>query len=260
MQILRLVNLEKRFDDKVVLKNINWTVNEGERIIVCGPSGEGKTTLLKLISLLEYPTNGAIYYKGKKVAEGYGRRSKVFIDGNVYRAEVGIVFQNFNLWPNKNVIQNITEGLIYVKKLPKDKAVQKAKELLDLFDVEYTYSQNGKQMIKYPGELSGGQQQRVALARTLAMEPKVILLDEITSALDPPLAADVLKYLAMINEQYDLTFIYVTHYLEFAKRLGSRFIFINDGEIRVDTEMESLDNYLKDEELARYIEPLEYLK
>lgn len=259
-EILRLQNITKKFGENLVLEDIDLSIKTGERIVVCGPSGVGKTTLLRLITLLERPTYGSIYFRGELICEAR-KKVRIFTDENKYRTRVGIVFQQFNLWPNKNVIQNITEGLIHVRKMSPTQAEKKARELLERFDVEYSYTKNGKQIIKYPPELSGGQQQRVALARALAMEPEVLLLDEITSALDPPLAAEVLKYLMMINEQYELTLIYVTHYLEFARRLATRLIFIKNHRIQVDVPIEELDAHLKkNSELAQYVKPLEYLR
>jgi polar amino acid transport system ATP-binding protein len=144
----------------------------------------------------------------------------------VHRSRVGIVFQEFNLWPNKTILRNITEGPIYVKGVPPAKALQRARELCALVNVDpFHKAENGKALPKYPSELSGGQRQRVALARALAMDPEVLLLDEITSALDPPLAAEILRYLRKINESFHMPMMLVTHHVEFARSLATRLLF-----------------------------------
>jgi ABC-type polar amino acid transport system ATPase subunit len=170
------------------------------------------------------------------------------------------VFQHYNLWPNKSILDNLIEGPVYVKKLSKGEALRKAKELCRLVDIDHSFrTDNGKERNKYPPQLSGGQQQRIALARALAMEPEVLLLDEITSALDPPLAAEILNYLKRINEAFHITLLFVTHYIEFAKSLATRLLFMRDGRIVIDTPIEELEKYVDNVDFRRYLEPMKVL-
>jgi ABC-type polar amino acid transport system ATPase subunit len=260
-ELFRFENATKSFDSHNIIDNVNLTIYEKERIAICGPSGVGKTTLLRCINLLDYLTNGSIYFKGQKIIESSNGHITVFNNENKYRTLVGMVFQQYNLWHNKTIIENIIEGLVFVKKVPKEAAIIKAKELCELLDIEYSLKKNnGKKYDKYPSQLSGGQQQRVALARALAMEPEVLLLDEITSALDPPLAAEVLIYLKKINEVFNITLLIVTHYIEFAKSLGSRFLFMKDGKITIDTPINELDRHNGNPEFTKYLEPMKVLK
>jgi len=259
-ELFRLENVSVRFEAFQVLKNVDLTIYEKERVAICGPSGTGKTTFLRCLNVLEYITDGAIYFRGEKVIEASKGHVKVLRDENQYRAKIGIVFQSYNLWPNKTIIDNLIEGPVYVKRVSKESAVRKAKDLCKLVDVEFAVQDsNGRLINKYPLQLSGGQQQRVALARALAMDPEVLLLDEITSALDPPLAAEILNYLKRINETFHITLLIVTHYIEFAKTLATRLLFMKDGEIVIDTPIEELEKYTSNPDFQRYLEPLKVL-
>jgi ABC-type polar amino acid transport system ATPase subunit len=216
--LLELSQVAVKLEKSLVLGNVDLEIREGDRIAVCGRSGVGKTSLLRCISLLLPISAGEICYHGTPAVRADGRRTRVLVDENRYRSEIVMVFQAFNLWPNRTVLENIMEGPRFVKKMPLKEARRQAENLAERFDIAH-------KLYNYPGELSGGQRQRVALARGLAMEPRVLLLDEITSSLDPPLAADVLFYLE--KELTGVTLVFVTHYLEFARSLANRFLFLH---------------------------------
>ncbi len=256
-QLFKLENVTVAFGTHSVLENFNLIVYDKERIAICGPSGTGKSTFLRCLNLLQHITHGTIYFRGEKIIEASHGEAKVLVNENQHRSRVGIVFQQFNLWPNKTIVDNITEGPIYVKGVSRAEAVRKARELCALVNIDpYMRTENGKVKDKYPYQLSGGQQQRVALARALAMEPQVLLLDEITSALDPPLAADILRYLKRINETFHIPLLLVTHHVEFARSLATRVLFMKNGQVIVDAPAEQLDKYYHNEEFRRYLEPM----
>ena len=216
-EMIKIEHLSKNFDDLKVLKDINMEVMEGEVICIIGPSGSGKSTLLRCINQLEIPTDGKIFYQGKDI---FNKKDIALRD---YREEVGMVFQRFNLFPMRSVMKNITLAPVLTKRMAKPEAELKALELLEkvgLSDKAYSM----------PSTLSGGQQQRVAITRALAMEPKALLFDDPTSALDPELVGDVLEVMrALANE--GMTMVIVTHEMEFAKDVADRVIFMADGYI-----------------------------
>ncbi|WP_291637965.1 amino acid ABC transporter ATP-binding protein, partial [Clostridium sp.] len=211
--MIELKNLHKYFGDLEVLKGIDLTVNEGEVVCLIGSSGSGKSTLLRCINFLEKKTEGEIWIDGNIV---HTREENI----NQIRQKVGMVFQRFNLFPHMTVIQNVMEGLVTIKKMPKNQAKKLALELIRKVGIE-------DKVDEYPAMLSGGQQQRVAIARALAMEPKVILFDEPTSALDPELVGEVLKVMKDLAKD-GMTMIVVTHEMGFAKEVADRVIFINE--------------------------------
>lgn len=240
-----------------ILEGIKLSVNEGDRTAICGGSGVGKTTLLRAIALLSPLDTGSLAFCGEVIAEARNGKTNILVDENDYRQHVGMVFQSFDLWANRTVLENVTEGPRYVKGLSRGAARDVANDICSRLDVE-------QHLTKYPNELSGGQRQRVALARCLAMEPAVLLLDEVTSALDPPLAADVLWYLE--KELQDVTLLIVTHYMEFARRLANRFVFLRasrrggPAQVRIDESLEELDAFLeKDPDFADYLRPIRRL-
>jgi len=219
-----LDHVDKWYGDLHVLKDINLSVNRGEVVVVIGPSGSGKSTLCRTINRLETIDKGSITLDGKPLpAEG-----KELAD---LRAEVGMVFQSFNLFAHKTILENVTLGPIRVRKLDKPEAVRRARELLDRVGV-------GHQADKYPAQLSGGQQQRVAIARALAMNPKVMLFDEPTSALDPEMISEVLEVMVDLARQ-GMTMIVVTHEMGFARTAGNRVVFMADGAIVEENTPES---------------------
>ncbi len=214
--MIEVKNLYKRFGDLEVLKNINCRIASQEVVVVIGPSGSGKSTFLRCINLLEEPTSGDVLIEGVNLMD-----PKTNI--NRMRQEVGMVFQQFNLFPNKTALQNITMAPMKVRGLNEKQAREEADKLLDKVGL------NDKAHA-YPQQLSGGQQQRVAIARALAMRPKVMLFDECTSALDPEMVGDVLAVMKDLAKE-GMTMIVVTHEMGFAREVGDRAIFMDEGMI-----------------------------
>jgi len=211
-----LEHVDKHYGSLHVLKDINLSINRGEVVVVIGPSGSGKSTLCRTINRLETVDSGAIMLDGKPLpAEGKPLAR--------LRADVGMVFQSFNLFAHKTILENVTLGPIRVRRQKKAEAEKKARELLDRVGV-------GQQAHKYPAQLSGGQQQRVAIARALAMEPKVMLFDEPTSALDPEMIKEVLDVMVDLAKQ-GMTMVVVTHEMGFARTAADRVVFMADGQI-----------------------------
>lgn len=214
--VIRIERLNKHFGDKHVLKDINLEIEKGEVVALIGPSGSGKSTLIRCIDYLEEPTSGSIYIDGKDI-------TKAGKDIDKIRQSIGMVFQHFNLFPHKTVLENITLAPVLTGKLSKNEAEKKAIELLktmDLLDKKDVY----------PNSLSGGQKQRIAIARALAMDPEIMLFDEATSALDPEMVGEVLNVMKYLAEA-GMTMIVVTHEMAFAKQVADRVIFMADGEI-----------------------------
>ncbi len=215
-KIIEMVDVSKWFDDFQVLKNINLEVLLKQKIVVCGPSGSGKSTLIRCINRLEEHQKGKIVVDGIELSESTINIEKI-------RAEVGMVFQQFNLFPHLSIVDNCTLAPIWVKKMPKKDAEELAIKQLEQVQI-------ADQANKYPGQLSGGQQQRCALARALCMEPKIMLFDEPTSALDPEMIKEVLD--AMVNlAKAGMTMIVVTHEMGFAKEVADEVIFMDEGMI-----------------------------
>jgi len=214
--ILRMIDVHKWFGQFHVLKGINLDVARRERIVVCGPSGSGKSTLIRCINRLEEHQQGQIIFEGTELTNDLKNIEHI-------RREVGMVFQQFNLFPHLTVMENLTLAPIWVRKRPKDEAEKTAMQLLERVKIP-------EQAKKYPGQLSGGQQQRVAIARALAMNPEIMLFDEPTSALDPEMIKEVLDVMIELAES-GMTMIVVTHEMGFAKTVADRVIFMDFGEI-----------------------------
>ena len=214
--IVEIQNLKKAFGDHVVLYGINLSVRPGEKVVVLGPSGSGKSTMLRCINELEVPTSGKIFVNGVEVTNPKTNLNKV-------REHLGMVFQRFNLWPHKTVVENVMLAQQIVLKVAEEPARRKALELLK--SVGLLEKAND-----YPASLSGGQQQRVAIARALAMEPKVMLFDEPTSALDPELVGEVLSVMKRLADS-GMTMIVVTHEIGFAREVADRVVFMDGGHI-----------------------------
>ena len=215
-KIIELKNVNKWFDKFQALKDINLEVNQQEKIVICGPSGSGKSTLIRCINRLEEHQDGQIIVDGKEISENTKDLEKI-------RAEVGMVFQQFNLFPHLSILDNCTLAPIWVKKMPKKDAEALAMKNLERVQI-------ADQAKKFPGQLSGGQQQRSALARALCMEPKIMLFDEPTSALDPEMIKEVLD--AMVDlAKAGMTMIVVTHEMGFAKEVADNMIFMDEGKI-----------------------------
>lgn len=214
--IIQVKDLKKNFGSLEVLKTINLEIEHGEAVVVIGPSGSGKSTLLRCLNLLEEPTAGDILFHGESILS-----KEMNIDK--YREKIGMVFQLFNLFENLSVLDNVTIGLRKIKNMPKIEAYNRGMDLLKSVGLESKAN-------VYPSKLSGGQKQRVAIARTLAMDPEVILFDEVTSALDPEMVGEVLKIMRQLVID-GMTMIVVTHEMGFAREVGSRLIFMDEGYI-----------------------------
>ncbi|MGM0752145.1 MAG: amino acid ABC transporter ATP-binding protein [Bacillota bacterium] len=214
--MIKAVNLKKSFGELEVLKDINVNIEPQEVVVVIGPSGSGKSTFLRCLNLLESITDGHVYIKDRDLTAKQ-------TDINKVRTDVGMVFQQFNLFPHKTVIQNIMLSPMKVRKWQKDKAEKKALELLDKVGLR-------EKAYVYPDSLSGGQKQRVAIARALAMEPEIMLFDEPTSALDPEMVGEVLEVMKQLAKE-GMTMVVVTHEMGFAREVGDRVIFMDGGYI-----------------------------
>jgi len=214
--IIEIINMHKWFGEFHVLQGINLTVRERERIVICGPSGSGKSTLIRCINRLEEHQRGQIIVDGIELTNNLKNIEKI-------RAEVGMVFQHFNLFPHLNIVENLALGPIWVRKVPKKEAEETAMYYLEKVHI-------ADQALKFPGQLSGGQQQRVAIARSLCMAPKVMLFDEPTSALDPEMIKEVLDVMIELAKE-GMTMIVITHEMGFAKSVAHRVLFMDFGQI-----------------------------
>ncbi len=231
--IIRIIDMHKWFGDFHVLKGINLTVEKQERIVICGPSGSGKSTLIRCINRLEEHQRGRIIVDGIELTNNLKNIELI-------RTEVGMVFQHFNLFPHLTIIENLTLGPIWVRKIPRKEAEDKAMMYLEKVHI-------AEQAQKYPGQLSGGQQQRVAIARSLCMNPKVMLFDEPTSALDPEMIKEVLDVMIELARE-GMTMIVVTHEMGFAKSVAHRVLFMDGGAI---VEGNSPDEFFKNPQHER---------
>jgi polar amino acid transport system ATP-binding protein len=216
MPIITIRSLKKNFGHLEVLRGINLSVKEGEKLVIIGPSGSGKSTLLRCLNQLEEATGGTIEFAGLEITDKKTNLPKI-------RESIGMVFQNFNLFPHKNATENITMALLKVKKMDRNEAERRALALLDKVGLS-------DKALNYPQQLSGGQQQRVAIARALAMQPQVMLFDEPTSALDPEMVGEVLEVMRGLTRE-GMTLIFVTHEMKFAQEVGDRVIFMDEGLI-----------------------------
>jgi general L-amino acid transport system ATP-binding protein len=214
--IIEIVDMHKWYGDFHVLSDINLQVQEKERIVICGPSGSGKSTLIRCINRLEEHQRGQIFIDGIELTNDIKNIEKV-------RAEVGMVFQHFNLFPHLTIVENLALGPIWVRKMPKKEAEETAMMYLEKVKI-------AEQAKKYPGQLSGGQQQRVAIARSLCMSPRVMLFDEPTSALDPEMIKEVLDVMIELAEE-GMTMLVVSHEMGFAKSVADRVMFMDEGQI-----------------------------
>ena len=241
--VIEIVNMHKWYGDFHVLNNINITVKKKEIIVVCGPSGSGKSTLIRCINRLEEHQKGQIIVDGIELTKDLKNIEKV-------RSEVGMVFQHFNLFPHLTIVENLTIGPIWVRKIPKKKA-----EEIAMFYLEKV--QIAEQAAKFPGQLSGGQQQRVAIARSLCMKPNIMLFDEATSALDPEMVKEVLD--VIINLAHDgMTMIVVTHEMGFAKSVAHRVLFMDEGEIIEENEPEEFFNNPQNDRTKLFLSQILY--
>ncbi|RTF79984.1 L-cystine ABC transporter ATP-binding protein YecC [Serratia marcescens] len=245
MSAIEVKQLTKQFKGQTVLHGIDLAVDAGEVVAIIGPSGSGKTTLLRCINLLEEPDSGTIRV-GDILIDGSKPLSKQKNQVRALRQQVGFVFQNFNLFPHRSVLENIIEGPVIVKGEAKASAEQRARALLAKVGL------SGKEAA-YPRRLSGGQQQRVAIARALAVKPKMMLFDEPTSALDPELRHEVLKVMQDLAEE-GMTMVIVTHEVGFAEKVASRLIFIDKGRIAEDGNPHDLINHPPSPRLQEFLQ------
>jgi ABC-type polar amino acid transport system ATPase subunit len=236
--VIKVVNLHKYFGDLEVLKGVNNHIAKGEVVCVIGPSGSGKSTFLRCLNLLEVPTKGEIYIEGVPVMENMKDIDKL-------RQKVGMVFQQFNLFPHMTVLENITLAPTKLKGLGKAEAEEKAMELLRKVGLEEKAS-------NYPNQLSGGQKQRVAIARALAMDPAIMLFDEPTSALDPEMVGEVLEVMKQLVAD-GMTMVVVTHEMGFAREVGDRILFMDEGIIAEEGKPEELFGNPKNERTKSFL-------
>lgn len=221
--LFEIENLNKDFGDIKVLNNINTSISQGEVVVVIGPSGSGKSTFLRSLNLLEQPTSGTIFFEGLDITD---KKSNI----NQYRQKIGMVFQHFNLFPHKTILDNMTLAPIKLLKKSKAEAEKEAMELLKRVGLE-------EKANAYPSQLSGGQKQRIAIVRSLCMNPDVMLFDEPTSALDPEMVGEVLNVMEDLAKG-GMTMVIVTHEMGFAKKVGTRILFVDEGEIKEENTPE----------------------
>ncbi|CAK7031772.1 MAG: Glutamine transport ATP-binding protein GlnQ [Peptostreptococcus russellii] len=239
--LLEIKNLHKSFGNLDVIKGVDLKIDKGDILVIVGPSGSGKSTVLRCMNLLETPTSGDIIFEGKSILDNKKEIDKV-------REKIGMVFQNFNLFPNKTIIDNIILAPMKVKGKSKEDAMKKAEELLNrvgLIDKKDAY----------PTQLSGGQQQRIAIARALAMEPDVMLFDEPTSALDPEMVNEVLDVIKELAKE-GMTMAIVTHEMGFAKEVADRVIFIDEGKIVEDGTPDDVFNHSKSDRASDFFKKI----
>ena len=236
--MLIVKNLEKNFGKTKVLKNINLEINEKERVVIIGPSGCGKSTLLRCINQMEKPTKGKVLFEGIPLDDKK-------TDINKIRIKMGMVFQQFNLFPHLKVIDNIILAPVKLKLMSKEDAIKKGKMLLDKIGL-------AEKINNYPKELSGGQQQRVAIIRALMLDPDLLLFDEPTSALDPEMKQEVLELMKNLGAS-GLTMIVVTHEMQFVKEFATRVIFIDEGKIVEEGKPNDLFNHPKSLRLKEFL-------
>ena len=239
--ILSVKNISKSFGDLQVLKEISFDIHKGEKIAILGPSGSGKSTILRCINQLETYDDGEIDYMGKPVNSGQALYE--------LRQHIGMVFQRFNVFTHMSVLQNVIEAPVHVKKVPKQEAIAKAKELLKMVGLEGREEAMAK-------NLSGGQQQRVAIARAMAMNPEVILFDEPTSALDPELVGEVLSVIRKVAAE-GVSMVIVTHEMNFAREVADRILFMEDGVIVEDAPPEEFFEHPKNDRIRQFIRKVE---
>ena len=236
--MIRMQAVHKWYGEFHVLKDINLTVNKGERIVICGPSGSGKSTLIRCINRLEEHQQGQIIVEGTELTGDLKHIETI-------RREVGMVFQHFNLFPHLSILDNLTLAPIWVRKMPKAEAEEVAMKYLERVKIP-------EQALKYPGQLSGGQQQRVAIARSLCMNPKIMLFDEPTSALDPEMIKEVLDVMVELAHE-GMTMICVTHEMGFAKTVANRVIFMDEGQIIEQNEPNEFFNNPQNERTQLFL-------
>lgn len=239
-KLISVVDLVKEYNGGAVkaLDHCSLDIGKGEVVAIIGPSGSGKSTFLRSLNLLETPTSGAVYFEGINLADKK-------VDINLHRRRMGMVFQHFNLFPHKTVMQNITMAPVHLKLMTKEEAERRAMELLERIGL-------ADKKDEYPNRLSGGQKQRIAIVRALAMEPDVMLFDEPTSALDPEMVGEVLDMIRDLAKS-GMTMVIVTHEMGFAREVATRVVFMADGNIREDAPPRELFGNPQDERLKDFL-------
>ena len=243
MAVLEVRNVKKVFGDNVILRGIDLDVQKGDVIVILGPSGSGKTTFLRCLNLLEKPDEGSMALNGRE----YNLKNVKNKEKMEIRRNTSFVFQNYNLFVNKTVLSNVTLGLTVGRHMKKEEAEKTGKDLLDKVGLAGKYDY-------YPAQLSGGMQQRVGIARAMAVNPKLILLDEPTSSLDPELVLGILDILRNLANEHKRTMIIVTHEMSFAKEIADRIIFMDDGRIIEEGTPEKIFSNPQNERTKRFLE------
>ena len=236
--MIQVKDLHKSFGKNNVLNGISTDIKKGEVVVVIGPSGSGKSTFLRSLNLLEQPTSGSIIFDGDEITD-----PKTNID--LHRQKMGMVFQHFNLFPHKTIRENITLAPVTLKKMTKEEADKRADELLERVGL-------ADKANAYPEQLSGGQKQRIAIVRSLAMDPEVMLFDEPTSALDPEMVGEFLDLMKQLARE-GMTMVVVTHEMGFAREVGTRVVFIDEGKIKEQAKPEEFFSNPKDERLKEFL-------
>ncbi|MDC1353506.1 ectoine/hydroxyectoine ABC transporter ATP-binding protein EhuA [Pelagibacteraceae bacterium] len=248
--LVKFSDVTKKYGDLVVLDKLNLEIKKNEMVSIIGPSGSGKTTVLRTLMTLEKIDQGVIYLENEPLTHMPDKDGKLFVANEKYlrerRSKIGMVFQQFNLFPHMTALQNCIEAPVEVLGMKKEEAEERALDLLDLVGLS-------DKKDEHPSRLSGGQQQRVAIARALAMRPKVMLLDEITSALDPEVVGEVLNVIRSLNKEHDLTMIMVTHQMGFAKEISDRVCFFNEGKIFEQGSPEQLFDNPQNERTKQFL-------
>lgn len=237
--MLTLNNVTVSFDSDTILENINLTINEGEIVCIIGPSGSGKSTLIRTMNHMVIPSSGSITFKGEEITNK---------NINSIRQQIGMVFQSFELFPHLSVLDNLILAPTYLKKMSKEKAINKAKELLERVNLL-------DKMNAYPNSLSGGQKQRIAIVRSLLMNPSMMLFDEPTSALDPEMVKEVLQVIKDLAKT-GMTIAIVTHEMEFAKEVATRVLFVDQKSVLADDTPENVFNNCNNERVKEFLAKL----
>ena len=238
MKVIDVKNLHKSYGNHEVLKGVNEHISKGEKVVIIGPSGSGKSTFLRCLNLLEEPTSGDIIFEGQNI-------TAKSTDINLVRRRMGMVFQQFNLFPHLTVLENVMLAPLKVAKRPKDEVQKEAEALLDRVNLL-------NKARSYPRELSGGQKQRVAIVRALAMHPEILLFDEVTAALDPEMVREVLDVMLDLAKQ-GRTMIIVTHEMQFARAIADRVIFLDGGKIVEESTPEAFFDHPKTERAQKFL-------
>ena len=236
--LIKVENLHKVFGKLHALNGVSEEIRKGEVVVVVGPSGSGKSTFLRSLNLLEVPSEGHVYFEGVDITDKH-------VDIDKHRQKMGMVFQHFNLFPHKTIMQNITLAPIKLLGKSKEEAEKQAIELLEMVGLE-------EKANSYPSQLSGGQKQRIAIVRSLAMNPDVMLFDEPTSALDPEMVGEVLELMKQLAKE-GMTMVVVTHEMGFAREVASRVIFMDEGQIKEQADPEEFFGHPKDPRLQEFL-------